>query len=321
MNKRERVKNAMDKRPVDHVPVGFWHHFAPDKSLGEACAQAHVDYFRSTDLDFIKVQATNYFAYPLPKIEKASDWRKLRPIGRDDPYIRDQVWRAKRIVELTGGECCVFYTLFAPFSSIRFGSSDELVMRHLREDELSVRHALDVIAQDNALLGELLITEAGCDGVYFCVQGGEESRMDGETYRRAVMPSDRYVLDRANWYSDYNILHCCGYGGEKNRLAIWKDYPAKAVNWAVHVEELPLPEGRELFGNRCCLGGFATLHMHDNVYSGLIHSGTKEEIRAETRRIILDHGKRGLMLGGDCVLSPDIPDERIRWIVEAARSI
>lgn len=145
--------------------------------------------------------------------------------------------------------------------------------------------------------------------------------MDGETYRRAVMPSDRYVLDCANWYSDYNILHCCGYGGEKNRLAIWKDYPAKAVNWAVHVEELPLPEGRELFGNRCCLGGFATLHMHDNVYSGLIHSGTKEEIQAETRRIILDHGKRGLMLGGDCVLSPDIPDERIRWIVEAARSI
>lgn len=85
--------------------------------------------------------------------------------------------------------------------------------------------------------------------------------------------------------------------------------------------DLPLPEGRELFGNRCCLGGFATLHMHDNVYSGLIHSGTKEEIQAETRRIILNHGKRGLMLGGDCVLSPDIPDERIRWIVEAARSI
>ena len=321
MDKRTRVKCAMDKRPVDHVPVGFWHHFSPENSMGEACAQAHADYLRATDVDFIKVQATNYLPYPLPEIKQASDWREIKPIGPEHPWIKDQVWRAKRVVELVEGECFVFATLYAPFSYIRFGSSDDLVMKHLMEDEISVRHALDVIAQDAAMLGELLITEAGCDGVYFCVQGGEEARMEEEVYRRAVMPSDRYVLDRINWYSEYNILHCCAYDGRKNRMQLWKDYPSKAVNWAVHVENVAMPEGRDFFGGRCTLGGFESLHMHDNVFSGMVHFGTKEEIQKETRDIILDHGKRGLMIGGDCVISPDISDERVRWIVEAARSM
>lgn len=321
MDKRTRVRRAMDKLPVDHVPVSFWYHFKGEEMLGEPCAQAHVRYVREADVDFVKIMCDSYFAYPLPEIREPSDWYKLRPIGRDAPYIKDQVWRAKRIVELTGGECCAFYTLFAPFSTIRFSAPDELVMEHLREDENAVLYALDVIAQDNALLGNLLVTEAGCDGVYFCVQGGETSRMSGEEYRRLIAPSDRYVLDRVNRVSDYNIMHCCGWAGEKNRLELWRDYPSKAVNWAVHVEELSLPEGRAFFGDRCCIGGFETLHQHDNVYQGLLYTGTKEEIQAAVRAIIREYGTRGLIIGGDCILSPDISNERIRWVVEAARSV
>lgn len=321
MDKRQRVLNAMNKLPVDHVPVSFWYHFTGEEMLGEACAQAHVRYFRETDIDFIKIMCDSYFQYPLPAIEKASDWWKLEPVGPDHPYIKDQVWRAKRIVELAGAECCTFYTTFAPLSSMRFGCSDALVMAHLREDPLAVMHGLDTIAQTNALLARLLIQEAGCTGLYYCVQSGEESRMTEEEYRRLAAPSDRYVLDRANRCSDNNILHCCGWAGEHNRMSLWTDYPSKAVNWAVHVEDLSLTDGRSLFGGRCCLGGFETLHQPDGSYRGLLYTGTKEEIQAEVRRLILTFGKEGLMLGGDCILSPDFDNERIRWVVEAARSI
>ena len=45
----------------------------------------------------------------------------------------------------------MFYNVFAPFSSLRFGSEaigldDAQVMRHIREDKNAVMHALDVIA-------------------------------------------------------------------------------------------------------------------------------------------------------------------------------
>ena len=40
MDKRTRVFAAMDKQPVDHVPVGFWYHFAGEQAVGEGCVAA-----------------------------------------------------------------------------------------------------------------------------------------------------------------------------------------------------------------------------------------------------------------------------------------
>ena len=45
MNKRERVINAMNCRPVDRPPVGFWFHFPADKGKGQPCIDAHLDYY------------------------------------------------------------------------------------------------------------------------------------------------------------------------------------------------------------------------------------------------------------------------------------
>ena len=321
MDKRTRVLSALAKQEVDHVPVGFWYHFGGEEAMGEACVKAHLAYYESTGLDFIKIMCDGYFNYPVPNdVKEASDWYRLEPLGKNHPFIREQVERARRIVEAKGSEMCVFYNVFAPFSSLRFGAGEEKVMRHLREDRLAVMHALDVIAQDNALLARLLITEAGCDGVYYCVQGGEYDRMSEEEYVRTIRPSDLYVLEQANRYSENNLIHCCGWAGEKNRLSLWKDYPCRAVNWAVHVEGLSLADGRLFFGGKTVLGGFETL-WNGSFHQGIIYTGTKEEVQAYTRALILNTGKLGLVLGGDCTLDSAIDHERIRWVVEAARSL
>ena len=282
MDKRTRVLNAMNKQPVDHVPVGMWYHFSGENAKGEACVQAHLAYYRDTDLDFLKVMSDS-FTYPIPDtIQNANDWWDLKPLGPDHPYIQGQVERVRRIVEEIGRERCVFYNIFAPFSCIRQGTSDQMVMAHLAENRPAVMHALDVIAQDLALLCQRLITEAGCDGIYFCVQGGERNRFSLEEYRAIVQPSDLYVLEHINRFSDTNILHCCGWAGEPNNLVLWKDYPVKCVNWAVYVEKLPIPEGRVLYGDKAVLGGFETLHLNEEMtkYQGLLYTGTKEEIQA-----------------------------------------
>ena len=44
MDKRTRVLNAMNKKEVDHVPVGFWFHFGGEEAVGDACVQAHLKY-------------------------------------------------------------------------------------------------------------------------------------------------------------------------------------------------------------------------------------------------------------------------------------
>lgn len=319
MDKRTRVLNALNQREVDHVPVGFWHHFDGELAMGEPNIQAHLAYYRDVELDFAKIMCDGYFTYPMDEpVSEPNDWYRLRPLTAEHPFIREQVERAKRIVDALAKDRCVFYNVFAPFSSIRFGFGEPLVIDHLRRDSRAVMYALDVIAQTNALLSEKLIAEAGCDGVYYCVQGGERDRFQEKEYREWIAPSDLSVLERANRFSQNNIMHCCGWAGAQNNLNLWKDYPAKCVNWAVYVEGVSLPEGRALFGGKACLGGFQTLHQPDGSFTGLLYSGAKEEIQAHTKSLIADFGKKGLLLGGDCTISAQTPHERLRWVIEAA---
>lgn len=321
MNKKERVLNALNKQPVDHVPCGFWFHFGGAEAKGDACVQAHLKYYRATDLDFLKVMCDGYFAYPIEfEIKKPEDWYQVKAFTKDDPFVKEQVARVKAIVDAIGDERCVFYNIMCPFSAMRNTYDDEFVMECLRENPNAVMFALDRIAETEAILAEELMKTAGATGIYFCVQGGEYDRFTPEEYHKYISPSELYVLEHANRFSDNNILHCCGWAGAKNNLSLWKDYPCKCVNWATAVEEVSLEEGRMLFNNKTVLGGFKTLWDAKKA-EGIIYEGNKEELQAYTRELIMNYGKLGLMLGGDCTVTDRIDWDHIRWIVEAARSI
>ena len=226
MTKKERLLHAFNNEKVDRVPFGFWYHFSPDDDFGQQTVEEHLKLYRNTDMDMIKVMCDGYFNYPNPYIKKvtcADDWFSLTPLGADHPYITKQVERAKGVVEGVKGECCVFYNVFCPMSLMRFGTSEELLMRHIKENPEAVCHAFEVIAQDIKALVRRLITEAGCDGIYYCVQNAEQFRFTAEEYRTLVRPAELDVLTYANSLSDNNILHCCGWAGDKNRVEVWQD--------------------------------------------------------------------------------------------------
>lgn len=319
MDKRERVLACMNHLTVDRPPVGFWFHFSDEQKMGAACVQAHLDYYNHVDVDLAKIMCDGYFDYPNPlsqSVQKASDWYHLKPLGKNHPFLREQVDRAKAVKDGLKDDMCVFYNVFAPFSSIRYGTSDELVMAHLREDPQAVAYALGIIAEDNSTLCELLMTEAGCDGIYYCVQGGEKDRMTGETYRAYITPSDKAVLSHANKFSPYNILHCCGWAGIPNRLENWQDYPAKVINWAVFIEEMDLVRGRAFFGGKTVLGGC------DNRKTGVLYTGSKAEVQSFVRKLVSSFDQdTGYMIGADCTLPADIDKKRIQWVIEAVNSL
>ena len=314
MDKRTRVLNALQAKPVDVVPCGFWMHF-PGGPKGEDAVQAHLNYYRATNLDFIKIMSDGaMFPFDEP-IRKASDWNHVKAKGRDSSFIQGSLYQARRILEETKGECCVFYNMFAPFSLIRFFAGDAEVMAHVREDEKAVMSAMDAIAEDSALLAQLLIKEAGVDGIYDSVQGGEINRFSAEEYRRIVMPSDLKILKAANEVSQFNIFHMCGYDGVRNHLNVWRRYPATIYNWAVYIENITLSQGRTYLQPqcKCILGGF------DNRKTGLLYNGTKEEIQAEAKRLVADAGTVGTIIGADCTIPNDIDLDHIRWVIEAVQ--
>ncbi len=311
MTKKERVLNAFHNQPVDKIPMGFWYHFSPDDDFGQETVNAHLNWYREYDLDFIKVMCDGYFNYPNPFIQtvkSVEDWFNITPMGENHPWITKQVERAKGVVEGVNGECCVFYNVFNPMSLMRFGTSEELLMDHLRENPAAVCHAFEVIGQDIKAMVRRLITEAGCTGIYYCVQNAEKFRFTVNEYKNLVRPAELDILNYANTLSENNILHCCGWAGDENRYEVWQDYPARAINWAVYVENMTLPEGKKFFGDSCVLGGF------DNRPTGVLCSGTREEVEQETERLVKEAGTRGVILGADCTLPGDMDFERLKWV-------
>jgi uroporphyrinogen decarboxylase len=100
--------------------------------------------------------------------------------------------------------------------------------------------------------------------------------------------------------------------GCHNDLTWYKDYPFKAVNWAVAFEGVPLEKGEEIFDHRCVIGGF------DNNPEGVLYSGSREEVEAETKKILDKAGTKGVILGADCTVPKDIDPVRFEWVREAA---
>lgn len=318
MNKRERVIAALEGKETDYVPVGFWYHFPEKNQKGQACIDAHLNFYKSTNQDFIKVMCDGYFGYPndvLINMKSVSDLYNMKPLGKEHSFIREQVERAKAIVKAVGNECCIFYNVFCPLSYFRLQIGWDKMMECIEQDKEAVKYACSIIAEDAIALTKALIEEAGCDGIYYCVQNAELFRFTALQYHDIVEPYDLKVLNYANTISKYNILHCCGWGGDKNRVEVWKDYNAAAVNWAVYVEEMSIGEGKNFFNTKCVLGGF------DNRKTGVLYSGSMQEIEEETKHLIKENGKAGFIIGADCTLSNDIDLERIRCVVNTARSL
>lgn len=321
MNKRERVEAFFRNEETDRVPACFWRHYIPEMERGEDVAEAHLKFYRETDLDLVKISCDGFFGWPAKTLENLTDVSALYEIGHvppDHPFIRGQIGRAEKIVRALDGECFTLYTTFCPMALFRLQVGWDRMMECIRKDPKAVMHACDVIAEDQKQLIRGLIQEAGVDGLFYSVQNAELTRFTAEEYREWVRPGDLKILDYANSLSRYNVLHCCGWdadaAGTRNRMENWKDYRAGAVSWAAYVDQQDAAGIRAFFGGMPAWGGF------DNRSCGVLYRGTKREIMEETGRLIAENGRRGYMLGPDCSLPTDVDIEHIKWVVEAAKS-
>lgn len=319
MNKKERVIAALEGRPVDRVPVSFWRHMRSDAgdgpALGRECAEKHLAFYRSTDLDFIKIMQDGFNAPFDTHITSIQDLRRIRPADPDSSFVRDYIERAMWVNELIGGEVPTYCNLFSPFMLLR-KIGDETLSELIRQDEKEVAAALDRISEGMCGIIESLLTTCGCFGLFVCFQGAEFDRFSPDVHQRLVRPGDLRVMTCANRFSAYNIAHFCAWDGGRNDLTRWRDYPARAVNWAVHIDRLDLAEGKAFFGGRPVMGGF------DNRVDRLLFKGTKEQVQAETHRLVAEYTMKtgsanGLILGADCSFLPPFELERFNWVTDA----
>ncbi len=95
-----------------YVPAAFFMHFGESARFGPAAVEKHLEYFRSTGMDFVKVQYEQAFP-PRPEIRTPADWKAMPRYGLD--FYRPQLEVVEGLVKAAGDEALVLVTLYSPF--------------------------------------------------------------------------------------------------------------------------------------------------------------------------------------------------------------
>jgi uroporphyrinogen decarboxylase len=326
MNKRELVAKAFKNEKTERVPVGFWFHYAKDEledgfktpGLFDNNVEGHKKFYNEFRPDFVKIMSDGFFIYPNEAIINArtgADLGKAVSIGGTHPWIEKQISYAKTITGLCGSEVMCFYNIFSPATFFRFSRTARKgkgLADFIDEDRDAAAHALNVTAEDLAVLSRRLISEAGVDGVYFSAQDMNDPRVSDEIREKILAPSDFKTLEPAVSSSQFNILHICGYAGHRNDLSHFTSYPAQIINFASVVEGVSLGEGKKIFRGKPVIGGFG------NTTGDVLYKGSRAEIEAETERLLKEAGTLGVVLGADCTVPRDINRDHLKWVRDKA---
>jgi uroporphyrinogen decarboxylase len=319
MTKREIVLKAFNNEETPRVPVGFWFHFLPeerwrdglkDPEVLELNISGHKRFIETFRPDFVKIMSDGFFTPPAPEIKTPMGLSSIIPLAADDEWIEKQVRLVKAVCGLNK-ELAYFYNIFSPLTTLRFILGAEKLISFIAFSFEDVTIAANNLAITLSRLAKRVIMEAGADGIYLSVQNPDLEWVRDEDYAEYFSPADLTVLNAANKVSSDNILHICGYEGVRNNLAAWADYPAKAFNWAVNVEGVPLWEGKALFPGKTVIGGFA------NPKGSLLDTGSREEIERFVKDLLKRTGRRGVIIGADCTVTPDLAPERLEWVRQA----
>jgi uroporphyrinogen decarboxylase len=291
----------------DYIPAAFFLHFDKSCHFGQAAVEKHLEYFRYTNMDFVKIQYERTFP-PISEIKKPDDWKKmpLYRLGFYEPEL--QVVRG--LVKAAKKDALILVTLYSPFMCAGHTTSQPLLTAHLHENPDLVRKGLDIITESLMLFVKECI-RLGVDGFYTSTQGGEAGRFkDSKLFNGYIKPLDLVLMNEINQSCIFNILHVCDYNGPYADLTPFLDYPGHVVNCNPQLTSSALTWNKisEMF-KRPCMGG---LDRH-----GIIASGSKDEINKAVEQV-LNEAPLPFILGADCTLPNNINWENISAAIDAA---
>lgn len=142
MNKKERVIAAIRGDVPDHVPVGFSLHFPRIAKTVEEDLKFHLDFFRETDTDIIKIMNENLVP-DFGEIRTPDDWNKIPALSLNDSFMLNQIELVKRIMDQADPDAFSLGTLHGICASAihpieaRYGyeAVRELQVTHFRENK------------------------------------------------------------------------------------------------------------------------------------------------------------------------------------------
>ncbi len=307
-NKRERMLQWLaGQTDPNYTPAAFFLHFGPKYKAGTAAARRHLEFFRSTDMDFVKIQFEQTYDRQ-QFLQKPSDWGKLtlRKLDFYEPLVET----VRELVKTSKKEALILMTLYSPFMCAGHCATTPVLLRHLEENPDAVKRGLEILTESQLIFVRACI-QAGIDGFYMSTQGSETRQFTNpKIFLNYVKPYDLVAMKEINAACRFNILHVCDFVAPYAGYDAVLDYPGQVVNCNPKLidRQLSLQEISRVF-KRPFMGG---MDRH-----GILVTGTPQQVENEIKRIVKS-APRQFILGADCTVAEDTDWKRLRHAIAVA---
>ena len=322
MTRRERIRAALNREPVDRVPYAVWRHFPAVDRSPAGLAQSTLRFHERYGSDFLKITPRGGYAVEAwgcveeeevrpdghrgcarCAVRDADDWNKIRVLdpGSAPGYVEELETIVRLGFDRRIGDAPVVPTLFSPLSLARKLSGDRLSV-DLRDHPDLVLGALEAITETLIRFAERALTE-GLAGIFYSIQAASRKLHTEEQYARFGEPFDLRFLESIRARSTLTIIHCHGEDLMFDRLA---RLPGHAWNWDDRLTAPSLRDGAAMVPG-AVIGGLNQWRT--------LRDGTPEESLAEARDAVLQTGGRGLIVGPGCVLPMNTPDPNVAAVI------
>lgn len=330
VSSRERVLEALDLKEPDRVPVvpfiiSFAAKYAGMKFIEyckdpEKLSKAQLLVAEDFGIDAVYVDSdpvieaeafgaeVAYFEDEVPSIgsAKVNSIEDVKVLRVPDPYRdgRMPVWveATRMLYERVGDRLGVFTNINGPFQvAAQLRGITNTCMDMYRNPELIER--LLEVTTEAAIRFARAEAEAGSDAIVMGESLASPNLISPKQFERFVLPYDRRVISEVNVPF---LLHICGDATLIIDLMVATGTRFLEVDTPVDLAKI-----REKYANKVGIRG--------NVSTGLLLSGTSEEVEEAARECIAKAARGGgFILGSGCEVPKNTPPANLKAMVRAA---
>ena len=307
-NKREIMQQFLSGTlDEEYVPAAFFMHFGKDARIGEKAIDAHLRYFLSTGMDFVKIQFEQ--GYGRIRIDKSEDWEQIKPLPAD--FFTPTLEIVKGIYDIAGANAMILPTVYSPFQMLIQSVGAKTVMAYAQTEPERVKKALEYFTE--AIIRYVIACKnIGVDGFYTPTQGGESKfYIIPGFFETFVKPYDIRVMQECNDGTLFNILHICDYEGKYDDLTRFVSYPGQIINAPCEVAD-------QTFSLQACEQLFKRPAMGGLYRKGVILEGSSDEVAKEIYELKKSLKGKRFILGADCTILSQTPMDNIRTAIKTS---
>jgi uroporphyrinogen decarboxylase len=322
VDKRQRIRAALQGERPDRVPLSLWRHFHCQDRTPEGLAAATLDMARQYDLDLVKLTPCGLYAvedwagsaitYPgtevdapylnVPAITNPADWSQLSYLEPTTGALGRELETIRLVTGGLGGETPCLMTIFSPLT-LAFKLAGETAILHLHGQASALHAGLEILAQTTIRFARAAL-EAGTDGFFFATQLASHRWLTPAEYEEFGRPYDSIVLEAIVERSAITVLHL---HGQDVFFDLANLYPIDAVSW----------HDRETFPNLAQARQMTDRAFITGLDRNLFDRGPAAAIQDQVRDALAQTEGRGLILAPSCVLPTTVPAKYLQAVRHA----